>query len=513
MPINGQQAMAWLSEADDLFFGGAAGGGKTQLLLGLALTSQTRTLILRQEATQLQQIKDDLMTMKRPDDKWANVGYGGVLLTADGRKLEMSGCESFQAAEKYRGRAHDGKLWDEVCVHSERTFRFVNAWCRTADPHQKCRVVATGNPPTRPEEEWVIAYWAPWLDSQHSNPAEPGELRWFASVAGKDVEVESGQPFPQDGDIIQPRSRTFIPAKLTDNPILMATGYRAALQGLPEPLRSQLLYGDMTVGRADDDYQLIPTSWVRAAMKRWTPNGNKDTAGNLKIMTSAALDCAMEGEDRAAMAKRYDNWIAPLLTWPGTTIHSGDDIVQKVLPHLETLRMPLLVDVLATAGGAAVTALKTSLPKLSTIPVNFGAGSTYKDRSGRLEMANLRAEAYWRLREAMDPDAGPPETRLAIPADDTELLSEICAIRWMARSGRVQLEDKKEIKKRLGRSPDKADAVAMSLLRSHSKDGGWLVDNKPKMDPDEALDWTSRLGGHDYDGTGSPYKSRTFMGL
>jgi hypothetical protein len=41
-PILGPQAEAYHSPADVLFYGGQAGGGKTDLLLGLALTAHRR---------------------------------------------------------------------------------------------------------------------------------------------------------------------------------------------------------------------------------------------------------------------------------------------------------------------------------------------------------------------------------------------------------------------------------------------------------------------------------------
>jgi len=50
-------------------------------------------------------------------------------------------------------------------------------------------------------------------------------------------------------------------------------GYVTTLQGLPEPMRSQLLYGDFSVGREDDAWQVIPTAWIKAAMDRRKPEG------------------------------------------------------------------------------------------------------------------------------------------------------------------------------------------------------------------------------------------------
>src|SRR5690242_21253018 len=47
VPNPGPQTDAYFSEADELFYGGQAGGGKTDLELGLALTAHRRSLVLR----------------------------------------------------------------------------------------------------------------------------------------------------------------------------------------------------------------------------------------------------------------------------------------------------------------------------------------------------------------------------------------------------------------------------------------------------------------------------------
>lgn len=477
--------MAWLSDADEIFLGGAAGGGKSWLLIGAAMTCQTKTLILRKEATQLQQLKDDLISIKHEQDHWRSIGYGGSLETVDGRKIELQGCFDRKDAEKFRGRAHDSKMFDEICLFSEETFRFVNAWNRTADPSQRCRIFATGNPPSRPEEEWVIKYWAPWLDPEHTNPAEPCELRWFASLDGKDVEVESGKEFEhvsKDGrkELIRPRSRTFIPARLEDNPILEQSGYRQVLQGLPEPLRSQLLYGDMTAGSEDDDWQVIPTSWVRDSMEKWVKHVNQngfpvDDNGDPAIVTCYSLDPAEGGSDTMVLATRCNHIIGNLDSWPGKMIKKGgDDIVTKTLPKLTNLNACIFIDTLATPGGSAVAAYRIQMPKLKVVAVNFGSGSNYRDASGKLGMKNTRAEAYWRLRESLDPSLKHRGPRLLLPKN-SDLLTEICSIRWKPTAGLVQIEDKEAVKKRIGHSPDHADAVAMAMLMDRSGKTAWVT--------------------------------------
>src|SRR5580765_293681 len=55
-PLPGPQTEAWLSEADETFYGGAAGSGKSALLIGLALTAHRKSIIFRREYRQLRDL-------------------------------------------------------------------------------------------------------------------------------------------------------------------------------------------------------------------------------------------------------------------------------------------------------------------------------------------------------------------------------------------------------------------------------------------------------------------------
>lgn len=105
--------------------------------------------------------------------------------------------------------------------------------------------------------------------------------------------------------MVKPTSRTFIPAKLSDNPYYGAD-YKATVDALPEPFRSLLLGGFRTQLK-DQDNQVCPTSWLKAAQARWKPDGWREFA-----MTAVALDPAGGGSDPAALASRHGGWFAPL---------------------------------------------------------------------------------------------------------------------------------------------------------------------------------------------------------
>ena len=453
-PLPGPQAQAYQSEADELFYGGAAGGGKTDLLLGLALTQHRRSILFRREYPQLKAIID------RGSELVGTAGRFNVQSNtwrmSDGRVVELGAVQYEHDVRKYQGRPHDLKGFDELTNFTEYQYRFLSGWLRTTQRGQRTRIVGTGNPPTSTDGEWVIRRWAAWLDRQHANPARPGDLRWYAMVDGEEREMETGRPFGWKGESIQPRSRTFIPARLADNPYLVATGYAAQVQALPEPLRTQLLYGDFSVGLDDNPWQTIPTEWVRQAQARW-----REAARPPAPLAAVGVDVARGGRDKTVIAKRYGWWFAPLIKHPGSATPDGGAVAGLVLQALDEGSDPAVhVDVIGV-GASVYDSLKAQRLR-SLWGVNVAERSDATDRSGRLSFVNLRAEGYWLLREALDPVTG---DGLALP-DDPELLSDLCAPRWKLGPRGIQIEDKAEVTQRLGRSPDCGDAVVLAALRT-----------------------------------------------
>ena len=64
------------------------------------------------------------------------------------------------------------------------------------------------------------------------------------------------------------------------------------------------------------------------------------------------------------------------------------------------------------------------------------------------------------MREALDPMNPSP---VALPPD-AALKADLAAPRWKLVAAGVLVEGKEEMKKRLGRSPDRGDAVCMALV-------------------------------------------------
>lgn len=455
VPQEGPQSAAYYSEADIVFYGGSAGGGKSDLLIGAALTTQQHSIIFRREAVQLTGI-EERMTKILGTRKGYN-SKSGVWRLPGNRIMELGSVKEPDDWLKYQGRGHDLKGFDEICHFLESQFRTLIGWMRTDDPKVRQRVICAGNPPTNSEGEWVIRYWAPWLDPMYPNPAKPGELRWFITNAdGKDEEVAGPEPVLVDGEQVFPKSRTFINSNVDDNLFLQITGYRATLQQLPEPLRSQMLRGDFQAGRTDPVWQLVPTEWVKASQARWT---KRDAKGD---MTCLGFDPARGGIDKSTVARRHGQWFDELVAAPGIATKDGPTAAGFIVP---LVRNGACICVDSIGIGSSALDFLVGL-NLLVLPVVGSAASGLTDKSGQLRFRNKRAEMYWRMREALDPTNPDP---IALPPDQ-ELLADLCAVRYkvvtMGKVAAIQVRDKDEIRETLGRSPDKGDAVAMTFVIS-----------------------------------------------
>ena len=71
-PLQGPQTIAYESKADIVGYGGAAGGGKTDLACGKALTRHKKAMILRRVGTELTGVIDRLEELIGSKD-----GYNG----------------------------------------------------------------------------------------------------------------------------------------------------------------------------------------------------------------------------------------------------------------------------------------------------------------------------------------------------------------------------------------------------------------------------------------------------
>lgn len=434
-------------------------------MLGVAATQHQYSIIFRREFKQLEDIrqKADMMyhnvgTFNGQKERW-KLNIGGIPRQVRFGAMQLPGDE-----QGYQGQQQDFYGFDEITHFSESQFRFVTAWNRPYDAKQRTRVIAAGNPPMNAEGQWVIDFWGPWLSPRHPNPAADGELRWFAQIRGKDnkfhdVEVGGPEPIPIPGEEYPalPRSRTFIRAKLTDNPIYMAQGYMAVLQALEEPMRSQMLHGDFMVGHEDHPRQVIPTEWVLKAQSRWKP---KDDLDPRQRMDALGVDVARGGRDNTILSPRWGTWFDEQQVFPGTETPDGFAVLSLITTAIPPGENPSInIDVIGV--GASVFDISKAA-NLRAFAMDARQTSFARDSSGALGFARKKSEWWWKLREALDPAMGDD---LALPPD-RQLLADLTAARFVQKTSGIQVEDKEDLIARIGRSTDRGDALVLAHATS-----------------------------------------------
>lgn len=466
----GPQQMAFESEAEIIGYGGAAGGGKTDLLIGLGGKKHRRVLVVRREKEQTKGIVQRMTEILGNTDGYSTQGSAWRL--PGGRLFEFAGLDNPGDERRWQGRPHDLKAFDEVTEMRESQVRFIMGWNRSSDPGQRVQTLMTFNPPTTSEGQWVIRYFAPWLDESHPNPAAPGELRWFTTLPDEhgqptDIEVPDNRPFVMRGgervydfdpatvrleDVIRPRSRTFIPARVTDNKYYVDSGYMSTLQAMPEPQRSQMLYGDFKAGMKDSAWQVIPTEWVKAAMARWFKPNRKPP------MQSMGVDVARGGTDMTVIARRHGVWFDELVCLPGTNTPDGPHVAGQIVANR---RDAAVVHIDAIGVGASPYDFLIAM-QVQAVGVIMSHAATAMDKSGTMSFLNRRTQMWWQLREALDPANN---FGLCLPPDP-KLLADLCAPIWKPQGKTIVVESREDIIKRIGRSPDRGTAVCLAWMNT-----------------------------------------------
>lgn len=224
--------------ADEIFFGGAAGGGKSEGLLMSAVGRQEvgvfnnrnwNVLILRRTFPELersiilrsQQLFSDKANYNGVSHKW-KFPNGGI--------IEFGHIKNEDDKTKYQSAEYNMILFDELTHFTENMFRYMFSRLRTRDPNIKCKIKSASNPGGI-GHGWVRKRYL----GDEVSPREPFE------IYSDKVEVP--------GVGMTDWTRVFIPANVFDNKILMASDplYARRLMELPDVERRALLHGDWNI--------------------------------------------------------------------------------------------------------------------------------------------------------------------------------------------------------------------------------------------------------------------------
>ena len=204
-----------------------------------------------------------------------------------------------------------------------------------------------------------------------------------------------------------------------------------------------------------DESALISYTWIEAANKRWKDCGGKGN-GNLAL----GVDIAGDGRDKSVMAHRRGNVLEKMQCYA-----ESDNMAMagKIKVVLKDSKDNAYIDSIGEGSGTYKRTQEIDEIRNQCHSGKFSYKAEYlKDYTGEEEFINMRAYCYYALRDALNPQY---DTLLAMPEDD-ELMEELTEVKWDHRSdGKIFIEPKDKLKDRIGRSPDKSDAVALTFFK------------------------------------------------
>lgn len=311
-PQPGPQTSFLHSHADIVFYGGAAGGGKSfGLLLDPCrhyLNEEFGGVVFRRTSVQVRNeggLWDESMKLypllnARPREallEWKFPGYG-----RSGMSMSFAHLEHEKDVLNWQGAQIPWMGFDEVTHFSENQFFYMLSRNRSTTGVRP-RIRATCNPDPY---SWVKKFIRWWLDDEgrFPRPERSGVIRYFIRINDSMVWADSKEEIYAlygTGKEIQPKSVTFIAAKLEDNKILMEKdpAYHGNLLALNRVDRLRLLYGDWNARASSGSLfkrewfpivDAVPGGWVsairfwdRAATKPNETNKDPDWTRGLKL--------------------------------------------------------------------------------------------------------------------------------------------------------------------------------------------------------------------------------------
>ena len=214
---------------------------------------------------------------------------------------------------------------------------------------------------------------------------------------------------------------------------------------------------------SSDEDGVIPLRWVELANERWLAwegAGRPEPEEGRRVV---GVDVARSGEDKTVMAIRHGNIITELRESSKEDTMATTGRVIGIINGIPADIQPV-VDVIGIGAGV-VDRLREQGKNVEAF--NASEGTRRKDKTGELGYKNVRSGSWWTLRELLDPSGG---SDIALPPHD-RLTGDLTAPHWRVISGgKIQVESKEDIYKRLKRSTDHGDAVVMAFW---SQDLDW----------------------------------------
>ena len=226
----------------------------------------------------------------------------------------------------------------------------------------------------------------------------------------------------------------------------------------PEDLFRKKVLGQFP--KVSDDI-LIPAQWLELAHQRWEQvNGREPLRQEIRML---GVDVAGMGRDCTCFVERKGAWVSEFRAHNS----GGSADHMKIAGQIAAYRRRQIeayvsIDTIGEGAGVYSRCIEVD-EKDYIISCKYSEaakahnGKPLTDVTGQYEFINMRAYLFWCVRDWLNPKN---DTGAMLPPD-TQFDEEATEIKWSFRSdGRIIIEPKEDIKERLGRSPDKFDALA-----------------------------------------------------
>ena len=216
------------------------------------------------------------------------------------------------------------------------------------------------------------------------------------------------------------------------------------------------LYTSKVLGRfpADASTGTVPWSWIKACQ------GDTIDVGPLRVPVELGADIA--GSDAGDVTVVYER--QGMRAGRQWSVQSSDpEIVLQLIEDAvrESGATRLKIDGIGVGWGL-VAPLRRTFPKLDVVPVVVSEAAPGEDPEDRKPMAekfvNLRAYLWWQVGRVLS-----QEHRWDLTDVADETLNELAAPKYREVKGRIQIESKDDLRKRISRSTDHADALLLAF--------------------------------------------------
>ncbi len=251
-----------------------------------------------------------------------------------------------------------------------------------------------------------------------------------------------------------PKDKAFIPSLAKDNPHV-SKHYIDSLLKMDENSVQRLLHGNWEY---DDDPSALITYADLMALS---------DVKHVKGLNYCGADIARMGDDKTTFIKCSGNWFKD--EWIKTYSNYDTAEVANMLINFLTVEVVSNENCgIDTVGLGAGVYDNMNEKGIKAVEIISGAKPTKSHET--YEFKNLRSQMWWQFRE--DCKNG----KIRLNSNDEELLTDLTAPRYkIVNEKMIQVESKDDIKQRIGRSPDKGDALVYCNAMRNS-----LIKNKRK---------------------------------